>query len=1610
MSKEIELEYSNGKYIIKNLNKELELSNFIMKISDNKYMVISNNMILKLDNEREIKSNGYYEITYIDENIIRIENQETTYQTIASDTNIKIDDVTIDLNQKAVFLKQERKLEFSQMVVNSDDNIELTELPEQEKTQNEVNPEENPEDINIDYGKIEEGTINNNQGTISNGNINGNTGGNITQEEPKHEDLPVFSVVELNTTTNIIDTQIQITDEDGLLSGETTIKIIENGTGKVVYMTAIPNGIYNIPVSVDNLKPDTDYTLIAQANYKKDDIEYKNDFISKIFRTESLGINIEKDYFTTDTLSLNIKLSEYSNVQSFKATLTDENETVIKVIDIDSTMFTNNKYNVIFNELQSNSNYKVTLSNFTYEGLIMGANYNQSYQYKTLKEKPSINGTIFSLNKKESTFTLALGNLKDPDNGIETYRYEVYDATQITENNTATPVATIEKNKLTSIDLKVDEKTLYRGRPYVFKVICEFNDNEKVIEYETEYSATFKLDGVEYPTVSFQETNVTFERIQGKILIDDPGRTLSLDSTNIMTVVYKNSIGITESFEYYGNLIIPFDKNNLRAGETYTISVYGTIDLQDGNGPVYCLIGTAVVNTPSTQPLNATLNSLLDVNQTFKINATLGTSENNELEASTLTGLTFNLYAGDNTSAPLVKSVKKIDSDIQPYSSNLKKSYYDKTFEITPEFFGLSNKDVKNGNYTIEITSGYDYTRYENPIEITNNVISIQSNGVVPPLPTDHNNAIEVNMIRNGNTSNGREDLNSETIVGYKIRASYDNSSKFLKYIKYNVYDADTNELLTPEGIISNANADGTINYVQINLEDGIVDDNSDKGIRRGKKYYFTYEAYLDLDKDNIAETVYPQIVDSTKILKSKIVTPNKQEPKIYLYPSISTTNQSVWKYNIYDVDNAIKNKTINAYIDDIIKDNQIVEVNKESYETITFNNLQNGILKLTYNQTLMKDNVQQKQLIEQRFEGIYILPNITYHLNKDVNKLTITLNDYETNKRIYDRIAALKIKFITSDQVKVMDYVPLQDDRVVIDLTQISELINKQITIDVSAYYDSGITGYDVPGPQAIEYSDITENKYVALKENLMYDNDSAVNSIYDTTFDMTKIDIKSKIYNTTSSLPITITQNGVMYNFNTVVLKQINEKQIQCDSEPTFLFDKIIPGVSLMNNQGQLDIATTLTEAKLKIKVNGTNASYISGNNIYIELYKVDETGTEATHVKTLETTVNDLNNPYIINELDPKTNYYIKICANLITNNGIEYAQLYDVDYKTSGKIYYFKTLSEVGITMKKVNMSFESYQNKSIDFTYELDNISGIKKIEYKIYKYEKENGMEVLNPTPIDFGLTEDTIPTSTMNKKILCNPGSNCEYGTKYKIEIIPYAEVEGEMIRLDDNFTYDYTTPTPTKPFIWTKGSYDNSNIKFRISVVDPYKMIVEGKYRVKIYEVVNEVKTDITPQSVENHEYSILSLNTTITIPDTEITINKEYELEVTTYIDPKNKIQPTEKITKTYRINSQNFDGIYLGDVYTTKNNINPQKIDLIFYNSNRLYEIDEVRYSIYNSNGYAKDNKINFNITSADNYYVMTLPEILQDEDVYYIEMQFLKNNKVMRQLSIEYAYK
>ncbi len=73
----------------------------------------------------------------------------------------------------------------------------------------------------------------------------------------------------------------------------------------------------------------------------------------------------------------------------------------------------------------------------------------------------------------------------------------------------------------------------------------------------------------------------------------------------------------------------------------------------------------------------------------------------------------------------------------------------------------------------------------------------------------------------------------------------------------------------------------------------------TDTDFRRGNEYYISYEAYLDLNSDGIAETKYPLPSEdgSEVVLSSQRFTPPKQEAK---FKNLSSSNNG--KYDDMEV------------------------------------------------------------------------------------------------------------------------------------------------------------------------------------------------------------------------------------------------------------------------------------------------------------------------------------------------------------------------------------------------------------------------------------------------------------------------------------------------------------------------------------------------------------------------------------------------------------------------------------------------------------------------------------------------------------------------------------
>ena len=117
----------NGKsYTTSNAGSEISFSNFIWKISNERYMAVSDKITLFASERSQQEFENYIEIEYVDAGVVRLINKEGTYSTISSDAYLELSNgYRLYLGSKNVSDGEAIVMNLTEMVVNSDDNIEI---------------------------------------------------------------------------------------------------------------------------------------------------------------------------------------------------------------------------------------------------------------------------------------------------------------------------------------------------------------------------------------------------------------------------------------------------------------------------------------------------------------------------------------------------------------------------------------------------------------------------------------------------------------------------------------------------------------------------------------------------------------------------------------------------------------------------------------------------------------------------------------------------------------------------------------------------------------------------------------------------------------------------------------------------------------------------------------------------------------------------------------------------------------------------------------------------------------------------------------------------------------------------------------------------------------------------------------------------------------------------------------------------------------------------------------------------------------------------------------------------------------------------------------------
>ena len=1392
----------NSGYSVSYLDNHLTMNNFLLKISEDKYMVVSDNLEVNLsDTKKQLKDN-YLEITYLDGNIIKLDNQELSIKNISSSLVLNVgEDVKIDLINKKVTYKGEDKVNLGEITINSDDNIDIVSEDKNKVIESEEDENnETPQRKLPKFDEVADGLV-----EVENELIE-----KVVEENAAIKDAE-FLIQDLTVTANAVKAFIQINDPAGVLSGDRIIKIIESDTNNVVYYVQETSGRANITIDYEKLKPQTNYTLVVNQDYVKNDVTYNRDFVQKAIVSAPLGVEVTKNYAKTDELSFKINKDVNSSVTRVSYKLYDKlsylitsEDTPIESGDVDLT-----ESNIVtFNNLRNDSVYTLVVSDFVYDNIVLQGGETISTELKTLKRRPTVDKTSFSIDKLNSKFVLHLNNVKDEDYGVLSYHVDVYDGDNL--------VVSKSSNYNDQIEINVDDNLIQRYTDYRAYVYLVFNDNEK--EYEIPLgNEIMNMNSKKAPVVlNFEEEKITFERIKGRIVIEDEESLI--DYSKNMSLTYRSlsvGTGLKISNDYNvvqlsdKKAVLNIDVNNLRSNESYLFVLSAYIDYKDGNGYVYSDIGSVMINTKEPNKMTVEYSNIATSSDIFRVRAKLmsyDSSESTELEASTMEQLTIRLHKADsyNCSEIATKNYNcwtstKYDGNKDNYQSELKEGYYDSFFEITPELLNINTNDLTYGLYKIEVFDAKDYTTDKNDLPIVAEAFPVVANNVSGHY-IDKNEPYKVTPIQN----NGKyEELLNDTVIGYKVTPKVLVDAAELNdtlRITYHVYNALSRQEVFTKTV------DNTDPIDLFFGEDGA------SYYKRGSSYYFKYDFAITV-KDENGEDV--EFLETSKSLG--YFYPERQTPIFDLYLAKRDANSTLtWNYKLSDVDHALKDSKLyyfKGYFESASNKESITLTADNKEHSFTLENMSGKALNI-FREIALNDDLELKKVFDvdkMVFESRANIQYFRYEVVPQKNNVLVNLSIDDKYKKFVVK-ADVTVKSNYGNSVILKDLQVSSKGEVLIDYYDIKSLMGKgDLSVDVKLYYDNGL----------IDVKDYG-------KENVIYSSNSAyfVDSNYGklrtynlTSFDADKKTIGIKYGNIVANYNIKF-DNGYLISDDIKInkkafdflIKQVSNVDGTCNENCSFNFDAINPTFALNEK------IVGLTYANLKPKID--NVDQEIKDRITVKLYFYNNEGTELFFDKEISL-VELMENGIHVDGLTYDTSYCMMA-------KWIYEGQEHDFNYADDIDKFYFKTVDSVGVNKQEATYAANYNGRRNIKLSYNVELLDGYDGITYKIFN---SSGTDITS----NFDISSDLIDKISANNGYIeryIDISYKLSTNDDYYIQIIPYYTNNGNTTYLSStDIPFHLVISKPLVDIIKTTGDSNDETLNFRVLVTDTYNALFEKK-----------------------------------------------------------------------------------------------------------------------------------------------------------------------------------
>ncbi|MDO4268854.1 MAG: hypothetical protein Q4C73_10310 [Eubacteriales bacterium] len=865
----------NGTYFLDNQGTPLEFQDYIWKVTDNKYLVSSPSIQITLPNQETAEAAGYVEVVYVDKGIVQIANSEKAFQVLSAGSSITLSDGTsLDLENRTIIQQGEISLTFDEITMDETGNISVTPAADRElkvpkfdittidgengrQGQKGEDGQEGQEGQSGEDGeeggsgeKGEDGQSGSEGAAGSSGSSgsdgrsgsngsNGSTGsagGGSTSTDTERVVMPSYVLIDFDYNVSEASGVIAADNPDevdGVELEKGTVRIVDMGTNTEVasesYEADSLSSFNDITFFTDQLQPDCQYRLSFEVSYRLTNVDDQEQtagskvFINRTFSTSSYGVTEEYYMGTSDSLSILLKKKPYSDITRAKVILSAENGiSTEKEVEL-----TSETKIAEFGDLKSNTAYELELQVFDVTGNRFV--FVSSSSYMTLKKAPVITKPPVAANNPRGYFELrpdatpeadGTETFVDEDHGITAYRYDIYLSAA---GKPGDFVTSVYGKGMDTVAVYPDGETIKTDTDYIVKLVAEFYDNEKTVEYESPATEPFYIDqetGVPY--FVFKLETQEYETIAGDLEIHFNGALLDVNSTKPLTVrVYNELIGEYDIHTYVSDptlsgdtqvTVVPVSLTGLKANTTYRFSLYGW----PKDSAASQLLTTTVVKTPGTKKIQAVMEEVKD-GGTNALNARIyfktgtdGTASSyGQYEAHKIKNAHFTLKQGNRTIGTYTKDfavTQQMDgNDDLSYESSFYEDVFAKTdaeqpyFDITNVDFNIKDSNIQGGNYSLTIDYLEDYTAvsdyrfgktqtdFVNRIEVENQTLSLSPLETPPAIPDE---PLKVTALTKalavGMGLPADEKLPNTAVLGFILEPQYDNSSGFAE--QYTMY------------------------------------------------------------------------------------------------------------------------------------------------------------------------------------------------------------------------------------------------------------------------------------------------------------------------------------------------------------------------------------------------------------------------------------------------------------------------------------------------------------------------------------------------------------------------------------------------------------------------------------------------------------------------------------------------------------------------------------------------------------------------------------------------------------------------------------------------------